>query len=266
MAFLVIAGLIFVLSRTRRARRGSVVRRADVRLALFAVGLAALIAACSCFARDYEPCVECVVEGLLFFAVTLAMLGLAIAQLVALGHALEATYWQRRAGSAFVAPLDYGVGEDWIERQTANSPYRDAGIERIVSRGSPSTAARAIFDDVFLMAMATIAVTTSSALHRFPYPFFHACHGSSVQTTKLAIIQFRQSELTYRQVHPDACLSPIDLRRTGEIDSTTCLDDTWGRPITISCLENDEISVSSAGPDGKMGTADDVTVPPRNDD
>ena len=44
------------------------------------------------------------------------------------------------------------------------------------------------------------------------------------------------------------------------IDSASKITDAWDNPFKIQC-EEDETIVSSAGPDKKDGTADDIRVP-----
>jgi general secretion pathway protein G len=45
-----------------------------------------------------------------------------------------------------------------------------------------------------------------------------------------------------------------------EIDSASKTDDAWGVAFKINCTD-DDVTVSSAGPDKKEGTADDIVVP-----
>jgi general secretion pathway protein G len=45
-----------------------------------------------------------------------------------------------------------------------------------------------------------------------------------------------------------------------QIDTASKTDDPWGTAYKIACTE-DEVTVSSSGPDKKEGTADDIIVP-----
>ncbi|MCH2109792.1 MAG: type II secretion system GspH family protein [Polyangiaceae bacterium] len=44
------------------------------------------------------------------------------------------------------------------------------------------------------------------------------------------------------------------------LDSGQNTDDPWGEPFVITC-EDDEVVVSSSGPDKKKGTKDDISIP-----
>jgi len=50
-----------------------------------------------------------------------------------------------------------------------------------------------------------------------------------------------------------------DLVHDGTIDPASSVTDPWGRPWQISCRE-DDVVVSSVGPDGIEGTRDDVVA------
>ena len=56
------------------------------------------------------------------------------------------------------------------------------------------------------------------------------------------------------------CPSLSALKKGGYLDKASNTDDPWGKKFTIRC-EDDEIYVSSNGPDAKRGTKDDITVP-----
>ena len=56
------------------------------------------------------------------------------------------------------------------------------------------------------------------------------------------------------------CPTVSQLVADKEIDTASKLDDAWGVPFKIACPE-DEVVVTSAGPDKKEGTADDIMVP-----
>jgi general secretion pathway protein G len=81
------------------------------------------------------------------------------------------------------------------------------------------------------------------------------------ELAKTACSQFRSAILLYRTTHPDGdCPSPQQLKAEKEIDSTTNIKDAWGIQFKITCDE--EIVCTSAGPDRKEGTDDDIRVPP----
>lgn len=56
------------------------------------------------------------------------------------------------------------------------------------------------------------------------------------------------------------CPSIAQLVQDKEIDSASKTDDAWSSPYKIVCTE-DDVVVSSPGPDKKEGTKDDIVVP-----
>lgn len=59
------------------------------------------------------------------------------------------------------------------------------------------------------------------------------------------------------------CPSFAQLEGGGFIDEASSREDPWGEKWKISCLE-DHIEVASAGPDGTIGSEDDICVPECN--
>ena len=58
------------------------------------------------------------------------------------------------------------------------------------------------------------------------------------------------------------CPSVMQLRQDRGLDRSAKTEDPWGKPYKIAC-DDDEIYVSSAGRDGKEGSADDIVEPGR---
>lgn len=58
----------------------------------------------------------------------------------------------------------------------------------------------------------------------------------------------------------DQCPTISQLVQDKEIDTASKTDDPWGSAYKINCTD-DEITVSSPGPDKKDGTTDDIMVP-----
>lgn len=58
----------------------------------------------------------------------------------------------------------------------------------------------------------------------------------------------------------DQCPTVSQLVQDKMIDSASKTEDPWGAPYKIFCTE-DDIYVSSPGPDKKEGTKDDISVP-----
>jgi general secretion pathway protein G len=66
----------------------------------------------------------------------------------------------------------------------------------------------------------------------------------------------------WRSRHPnDECPTTARLVADRMLDRGSKAHDPWGTPYVISCSE-DEVTVLSAGPDRRQGTADDIVAPP----
>lgn len=66
----------------------------------------------------------------------------------------------------------------------------------------------------------------------------------------------------YMATRPSAhCPSLRDLTRAGILDGSRRTRDEWGHPFLIEC-GGEGMSVSSVGPDGQRGTADDMRTSP----
>ena len=71
----------------------------------------------------------------------------------------------------------------------------------------------------------------------------------------------RNAANRWRAYHGEhACPTTQQLVEDKEIDSRSRLTDPWDTPYLITCSEED-VQVSSAGPDRKVGTDDDIRVP-----
>jgi len=250
LALLALATLAVVAwGRVPRARKGSVVRIADTRVAValtVAPAVPFMVAplrcgGCICGWSSAVPPVSWLV---LFGSLAGLMIVLARAQ----GDAVVAAWHQARGRWVARTPVDYGLGEDWVWSKPAGAPFRGVPIEHRVSRGSPRVAAEALVGNVLLAVLASALVVLACWVSSEMFP----PHGNTAQSAKLSAIQFRQSVLTYNQVHGAGCPSVVDLKLAHEIDESTFI---------VSCY-GEEVSVRSAGPDERFATDDDIVVPP----
>ena len=65
---------------------------------------------------------------------------------------------------------------------------------------------------------------------------------------------------SFRAQHVDGCPTLSVLKEDHSLLRIAREDDAWGNRFRVLC-QDDELVVSSAGPDGKPNTADDVRVP-----
>ena len=81
------------------------------------------------------------------------------------------------------------------------------------------------------------------------------------ETTRQSALKIRQTVVLYRMDRGDECPT-VDALRTAElIDAASKTTDAWDQPFLVKCGERGEVHVSSAGPDRKHGTEDDIVAP-----
>jgi hypothetical protein len=69
--------------------------------------------------------------------------------------------------------------------------------------------------------------------------------------------QIQTAAKAFRAQHVDGCPTLSSLQEEQLLSRNARGDDAWGNRFRISCADG-EISVSSAGPDGKLNSADDI--------
>jgi hypothetical protein len=80
--------------------------------------------------------------------------------------------------------------------------------------------------------------------------------GDGQITTKIVHIYAERFYPEWKKVHPDKpCPTMKELAQSVADDAM--LDDEWSHPLELKC-DKDGIVIHSAGPDGKMGTPDDI--------
>lgn len=77
-----------------------------------------------------------------------------------------------------------------------------------------------------------------------------------IEQAQRQIAVVRSAAQMYRLDKPSACPTAATLRAEGFVDAKA-ESDPWGHPLAISC-EGNSVTVIVPGPDGKVGTADDI--------
>ena len=85
---------------------------------------------------------------------------------------------------------------------------------------------------------------------------------ADIGAAKTACSTAKSASILWRNAHPDQDCPTIDqLKKERFLDTGFTPKDSWGNPFKLSC-DTDEITCSTAGPDRKEGTEDDIIVPP----
>jgi general secretion pathway protein G len=85
---------------------------------------------------------------------------------------------------------------------------------------------------------------------------------ADVGTTNTACNSVRSASILWKNSHPgDECPTIDQLRQEGLLERGFSPKDPWGNQFKVAC-DSDDIMCSTAGPDRKEGTEDDIHVPP----
>ncbi|MCS6797112.1 MAG: type II secretion system GspH family protein [Myxococcota bacterium] len=106
---------------------------------------------------------------------------------------------------------------------------------------------------VVVIIMALIATAVGVAV----LPKVRQARIESTRTDAATIRSAVESYLAGSTQAGTGCPTLEDLLESGELRRGTRTTDAWDNPFEIQC-QGDEIVVRSAGPDGQMGTEDDV--------
>ncbi|MGH7269809.1 MAG: type II secretion system protein [Polyangiaceae bacterium] len=136
-----------------------------------------------------------------------------------------------------------------IDRCSAAASGRRARFVRASSRGLTL---------VELIIVITIIGVLTAAIS---IGVMQAAKHANVGAAKTACSTVRQATMEWKAVNPGGdCPSVEQLRTEKDLDTGFSLKDPWGNLFKVSC-DDDEITCTSAGPDKKEGTADDIVVP-----
>jgi general secretion pathway protein G len=84
---------------------------------------------------------------------------------------------------------------------------------------------------------------------------------ADIGAAKTACNTARSATLIWRSSHPtEDCPTIEQLKQERVLDTGFNAKDSWGNPFKLSC-DADEINCTTAGPDRKEGTDDDIKVP-----
>lgn len=86
--------------------------------------------------------------------------------------------------------------------------------------------------------------------------------GSQIKAALLDAQGYRGATSAWRlQKSTEECPSPARLVQEKMMERGASLQDPWGNEFAIEC-DDGGVTVKSAGPDRKIGTADDIIAPP----
>lgn len=111
---------------------------------------------------------------------------------------------------------------------------------------------------VEILIVVAIIAMVASGVAVFALPKFKEAQKKTAETGARVI---RSAIQDWQRVNNESsCPTISQLVQEKHIDSAANTDDPWGQAYLLNCSDDDVI-VTSAGPDKKKGTADDIRVP-----
>ncbi len=111
---------------------------------------------------------------------------------------------------------------------------------------------------VEVLIVVTILAMVAGGVALYALPKYQE---SQIKMAKAGARTIRQAIQSWQATNNETtCPTVSQLVADKDIDSATNTKDPWGSPYTLSCTD-DEVIVSSAGPDKKKGTKDDIQIP-----
>lgn len=148
-----------------------------------------------------------------------------------------------------VAPVAHEDPKASEARPHRGFAHRAAAARRALERGVTL---------VEILIVVAIIAMVASGVAVFALPKFREAQKKTAETGARVI---RSAIQDWQRVNNESsCPTMSQLVQEKHIDSAANTDDPWGEPYVLTCTEDDVI-VTSMGPDKKKGTADDIRVP-----
>jgi hypothetical protein len=198
--------------------------------------------------------------GLLGACLVVIAVGTAWDLIVLAGLAIDAVR-RRRGRRPIRVGVDYGAGEDtWFETTPGTEPYRSCDARRPLARGEPAAAARHVGG---ALATRLGVIIGTAAAYTVAVDLFAPHPDCLLRHAKAGCSTIRAATMQRQAVHPAAgCPTVDELKAERDLDTEFSPQDPWGSPYEVRCLD-EAIICTSAGPDRRRGTEDDIVVPVR---
>ncbi len=130
--------------------------------------------------------------------------------------------------------------------------------ERAGTRGLARRAAERGVTLFEVLIVVAILAMVAGGVAVFALPQFNK---AQVKTATTGCRTIRSAVNTWKiDAENDSCPTVSQLIEEKILDKGTNTNDPWNQPYQIKCTD-DDVTVSSSGPDKKMGSADDISVP-----
>jgi general secretion pathway protein G len=129
----------------------------------------------------------------------------------------------------------------------------EAPIRRIIRRRDPRRQQGMTLVEIMIVVIIMALIATAVGVAVLP-----RLKQARIDSTRTDAQSVRSGAVMYVSENPGGdCPSVEDLTGGGYLDSSRRTADAWDNDFVIEC-EGDDVIVTSAGPDGQMGTEDDI--------
>jgi len=111
-----------------------------------------------------------------------------------------------------------------------------------------------------VLIVVAILAMVAGGVAAFALPKFREAQKTTAKTgARVVRTAIQQWQAANNEVN---CPTISQLVQEKHLDPGQSTNDPWGQPYTLACTD-DEVTVISAGPDKKKGSADDISIPER---
>jgi len=137
----------------------------------------------------------------------------------------------------------------------------DERPRRRLARSCATVARRAASRGLTLVELVIVITIIGVLTAAISIGVLQAQKRANLGAAKTACSTVRQATMQWKAVNPGAdCPTVEQLKTEKDLDTGFNLKDPWNNPYKLNC-DSDEITCTSAGPDKKEGTEDDIHVP-----
>ena len=130
-----------------------------------------------------------------------------------------------------------------------------------LSNRAAARAARAAARGLTLVELVIVITIIGVLTAAISIGVLKAQKNANIGAAKTACSTVRQAVTQWRAINPGGdCPTVAQLKQEKDLDTSFSLKDPWNNLYQVSC-DTDEITCTSAGPDRKEGTEDDIRVP-----
>jgi general secretion pathway protein G len=169
----------------------------------------------------------------------------------------DSTAWSDPEGGASARPA--GMIEN--QRDNPKDSMKEKQMRTVRSARGGHRATRATSRGLTLVELVIVITIIGVLTAAISIGVLKAQKSANVGAAKTACSTIRNATMQWKAINPGSDCATVDqLKAEKDLDTGFSLKDPWGNLYKVSC-DQDEINCTSAGPDRKEGTDDDIHVP-----